>query len=388
MDYPSAISASISEFSRSGWGRMSFGTAQSLTPISTPYRVIVLRQPRSIGKMPSKGTKLPKYVYVQHIKGKTYHRFRRAGGGSIRLHGEPGSPEFQAAYTKLLISPPPSVIGRYTPGSVAHTIELYIRSADFGQLVPGTQRDYMRYLKRLDRSIGDRPMTAIDNPYLHQIRDKLQATPVAANHSLAVTRTLVRFAISRQVIKTDPTAGIGRLRGGDGFQRWITADIEAFRATAAPMMRLALELGLYTGQRLSDVIRLAWSNYDGQRLRLRQQKTGTPLSIPVHPDLKSLLDVTPRRGLVILTSRAGLAFHPRVFSRDFRDARIAAELPDGLSFHGLRHTAASRLAELGASGPEIQAITGHKSLKLVDHYIRQASQELQADRAIARLPNR
>jgi hypothetical protein len=45
------------------------------------------------------------------------------------------------------------------------------------------------------------------------------------------------------------------------------------------------------------------------------------------------------------------------------------------------------LAELGAGAPEIQAITGHKSLKLVEHYIRQASQEVQADRAVARLPS-
>lgn len=150
----------------------------------------------------------------------------------------------------------------------------------------------------------------------------------------------------------------------------------------------ALELGLYTGQRLSDVIRLAWSDYDGQRIRLRQQKTGTSLSIPVHPDLQAILEASARPGTTILTTKTGLAFHPRVFSRDFRDARILAGLPEGLSFHGLRHTAAARLAELGAGAPEIQAITGHKSLKLVEHYIRQASQELQADRAISRLPKR
>jgi integrase len=75
---------------------------------------------------------------------------------------------------------------------------------------------------------------------------------------------------------------------------------------------------------------------------------------------------------MILTTKTGRAFHPRVFSRDFRAARIKAGLPEGLSFHGLRHTAAARLAELGAGAPEIQAITGHKSLKLVEHYIRQA----------------
>lgn len=132
-------------------------------------------------------------------------------------------------------------------------------------------------------------------------------------------------------------------------------------------------------------IRLVWLNYDGAPIRLRQQKTGTSLSIPVHPELKAILDNTERLGVMTLTTRTGRTFHPHVFSRDFLVARQKAGLPDGLSFHGLRHTAASRLAELGAGVPEIQAITGHKSLKLVEHYIRQASQEVHAHRAIARL---
>lgn len=334
--------------------------------------------------MPSKGSRLPKYVYVQHIKGKTYYRFRRSGGGAVRLPGSPDSPEFHAAYAKLLMAPKASV-GRYTPGSVAHTIDLYFRSAKFGELAEGTKRDYRRYLARLDRSVGDQAITAIDNAYVHMVRDKLQATPVAANHTVAVIGALFRFAISRQIVKVNPADGIARLKGGPGFERWTNDDIEVFRATATPMMRLALELGLYTGQRLSDVTRLTWSNYDGMRFRLRQQKTGTRLSIPVHPDLRAILEETPRTGVMILTTRTGLAFHPRVFSHDFKEARMKAGLPTGLSFHGLRHTAAARLAELGAGAPEIQAITGHKSLRLVEHYISQASQELQADRAIARL---
>jgi integrase len=336
--------------------------------------------------MRSRGSKLPKYVYVQHIKGKTYYRFRR-GGNTVRLPGVPNSAEFHSAYAQLLVEPEVRP-DRYTVGSVAHTIDAYMRSADFSQLKPGTQRDYRRYLARLDNSVGHKPMTAIDNDYLHKIRDKLWGTPVAANHTMAVIGSLFRFAISRRVVKADPTRGIGKLKGGDGYIRWTESDLEAFRVSAGPVMRLALELGAYTGQRLSDVIKMKWSDYDGARIKVVQQKTGTKLSVAAHVDLMALLDSTERRGETILTSKSGRPFHSRVFSRDFRNARIAAGLPHGLSFHGLRHTAASMLAEAGATGPEIQAVTGHKSLKLVEHYIRQASQEMQADRAISRLPER
>lgn len=335
--------------------------------------------------MRSKISKLPKHVYVQHIKGHTYYRFRMKGGGSVRLPGSPNTSEFHTAYAKL-IAKPEAKLERYSPGSVAYVIEQFYRSADFSELSPGTQRDYRRYLARLDRSVGDRAFSALDSSYVFQIRDKLRHTPSAANHTVAVLRTLFRFAIARKLVSVDPTLGIGKLKGGDGYLRWSDVDIAAFRSTADPMMRLALEIGLYTGQRLSDVIGLTWDSLVGGRFRLRQQKTGTPLVIPVHPDLQAVLEGTPRVAQTILTTKTGKAFHSRVFSRDFREARVAAGLPDGLSFHGLRHTAAARLAELGAGGPEIQAITGHKSLKLVEHYISQAAQELRADRAISRIP--
>lgn len=335
--------------------------------------------------MRSRGSKLPKYVYVQHIKGKTYYRFRRGKMRAIRLPGSPGTADFHAAYARLLIEPEDPG-GRYTQGSVAHTIDAYIRSAEFNQLRNGTKRDYIRYLRRLDNSVGHRMMSAITNDFLYQIRDKLKDTPSAANHTMAVISTLFGWAMKRRIVKSDPTTGIGRLKGGKPYTIWTDADLLAFRASASPMLRLALYLGAYTGQRLSDVIKMKWSDYDGDRVRVVQVKTDVKLSIPIHPDLKVVLDRTERCGETILTSKSGRLFHDRVFSRDFRDARIAAGLPDGLSFHGLRHTAAAKMAEAGCTASEIMAVTGHKSLKVAEHYIRQASQEKLADRAISRLP--
>jgi integrase len=334
--------------------------------------------------MRSSGSKLPKYVYVQHIGKHTYYRFRK-GKRALRLPGHPGSPEFHAAYAKQLIEAPADD-GRYTENSVAHVIEQYLKSSRFSDLALGSQRDYRRYLARLDQAVGSKPIEAIDSQFVAGVIDKLKDTPSAANHALAVMRTFFKFAQKRKLIEKDPTQDAERLAGGDSYERWSDAAIQQFRASASPTMRLALELGLATAQRLGDVIALRWSDYDGRVFKLVQQKTGTAMVIPVHPDLAKLLKQTERRAETILTTKTGRPYHPRVFSRDFRDARIAAGLPVGLSFHGLRHTTASILAEQGVAAQDIQAVTGHKSLKLVEHYIRQANQRLQAERAISKLP--
>jgi len=51
-----------------------------------------------------------------------------------------------------------------------------------------------------------------------------------------------------------------------------------------------------------------------------------------------------------------------------------AGLPDRCKPHGLRKTAARRLAEAGCSASEIAAITGHKTLAEVERYTRATDQ--------------
>jgi len=43
----------------------------------------------------------------------------------------------------------------------------------------------------------------------------------------------------------------------------------------------------------------------------------------------------------------------------------AGKITSGLTFHGLRHTAATKLADAGADDKTIAAITGHKSMSQI-----------------------
>ena len=65
-----------------------------------------------------------------------------------------------------------------------------------------------------------------------------------------------------------------------------------------------------------------------------------------------------------------------------------ADGPAGLQFHGLRHTAAVRLAEVGATDREIMAILGHRTATMVTRHTRSAEQERLARAAIAKLESR
>lgn len=55
--------------------------------------------------------------------------------------------------------------------------------------------------------------------------------------------------------------------------------------------------------------------------------------------------------------------------------------PGRLVPHGWRYTAARELAEAGCSDAEIQSVTGHKTLAMVQKYRSQANQKRASKRA-------
>ena len=89
---------------------------------------------------------------------------------------------------------------------------------------------------------------------------------------------------------------------------------------------------------------------------------------------------------IILTTNTGKPFTAGSFSWHFGKPMKAAGL-SGLVFHGLRYTAAAKLAEAGCSLKEIASITGHKSLGMIEKYSRDADQKRLAGAAILRLEN-
>jgi integrase len=137
-------------------------------------------------------------------------------------------------------------------------------------------------------------------------------------------------------------------------------------------------LALETGQRQADILALPWSAYDGTWIRLRQAKSrrygkpGRLVSIPVTRTLRAVLDALPRTSPVILVNGRGRPWGSNAFRKAWSSAARKAGIID-LTFHDLRGTAVTRLAEAGCTAHEIAAITGH-SLRdagaIMDRYLK------------------
>lgn len=314
--------------------------------------------------------------------GRLRHYFRRPGCKSVGLPGLPGSTEFMEAYQAALAGEiaPRLEIGtsRTRPGTIAALTVGYFNSLAFYSLAPETKRTRRNILERFRTEHGDKRIALLQRVHIEKMVIAKAATPAAARNFLNTIRSLLQLAVETGIRPDNPAVGVKRVKiRTDGYRTWTEDDIAAFEAKhqVGSRARLAFALLLYTGQRRSDIIQMGRQHVRGGVLFLRQQqKTGTPLEIPVHPELQAVLDATLSNHLTFLTTSLGKPFSAAGFTNWFRECCNEAGLPKGTSAHGLRKAACRRLAEAGCSANVIAAISGHKSLNEVQRYTAAADQ--------------
>lgn len=298
---------------------------------------------------------------------------KRLAGGSVRtyhyawrggppLPGLPGSAEFVAAYNAAIANRPTE---RENAGkTVAALIEAYLDSQDFATRRDRTRADYSRIAKLIEREFGDMPQAALADRRARgaflKWRDGLAKKSLRqADYAWTVLALILSWAKGRALIDVNPCERGGRLYSGVRADKvWRAEEETSFLSVASPALRLAFLLAVWTGQRQGDLLALTWAAYDGQRIRLRQGKTGRYVVVPVGAPLKAVLDATKRQAVTVMTTQAGLSWTPDGFRTSWGKAARKAGI-SGLTFHDLRGTAVLRLALAECTVPEIATITGH-----------------------------
>jgi integrase len=287
-------------------------------------------------------------------------------------------------------------IARSAAGTIRALIEAYKRSPEWAALRPVTREHKLIYLREIEPYWLE-PVAGVRKRFVLAVRDELAATRgnATANRFLITFSALLAWAVDREWIEHNPLARVRRLPSGDGLRAWTAEEYARILPRLPEPLRRAAVLASYTGQRRGDLVAMRWSQYDGHAIRLRQQKTGVDLVIPVAAELRAELDawrggaVAPHPERHILLTEHGQPWDARYISRMFwQTLGRLNQAWRGLNLHGLRKLAAATLAELGSSEHEIAAITGHTDLATLRIYTRSARQEIMAGAAISRLDKR
>lgn len=272
--------------------------------------------------------------------------------------------------------------GKYAAETLGWVLGEYRRSPSYQNLKPATKKAYEQAFDKL-HAYGNEPLSGLRRAHILRIRDSLSSTPAIANSVLTVISVICNFALDREIIDVDPSQRIKRLKIGE-WRRWTDDELTSFYERTYEAMRRVLVFALFTGQRRSDLCRAVWSDIEGGAIRVVQQKTGAKLWVPIHPTLERHISEWRSEKTVTVTILANSRhqpWSPSILSTVFANETVRLGM-GGCTIHGLRKTAAAKLAEAGCSTRQIMAITGHSSLSEVERYTREADQRRLANDAM------
>jgi integrase len=200
--------------------------------------------------------------------------------------------------------------------------------------------------------------------------------------------------------RSNPVTDVPKFRESGGRLVNLT-DVQAaaIREALTPVMRPYLDFALHTGFRWSKQMALRWLDVDvlAETLTIGKDKNGNTLRVPFNSSLRTVLTTMaterkrpddPREPVFPRRYREPDKFFPRAVERARQALRAAgqddeAARLDGVTWHGLRHTWASRLTMRGVDPRTLQTLGGWRSLAMVERYAHLAPDHLRA--AVERL---
>jgi integrase len=174
------------------------------------------------------------------------------------LQGEPGSPEFIASYNEAVAR---RVV--LPNGTLLSLLQRYQASSEFLDRAESTRRSYIALIKRIEKKFSDFPLSALTDRrtrgFFKGWRDDIAVSSGRrqADYSWTVLARVLSWGVDRGIIAANPCERGGRLyRASRNDKIWTDDDEASFLKHAPAHLHLALLLGLWTGQRQGDLLRL------------------------------------------------------------------------------------------------------------------------------------
>ena len=281
------------------------------------------------------------------------------------------------------------------------------------ELADGSVPEYKTTVEGFVKFMGAgavKPVDAVTAVDAVRFRDHLVGRVAGAtvNKKIKLLRVAWNNAIRDGIAQENVFSRVDMVRVRHKQRRAFTiAEVKRILTAAGDEWRGMILMGLYTGQRLSDVANLTWSQVDlpAAEIRFTTKKTGRHMVIPmarplldyfltrpasddlrapVFPRAHGMPSNTLSHHFTNLLDDVGLISKPETH-KGVGKGRAAKRDVGGLSFHCLRHTATSLLKNAGVSDVVAREIIGHDSEAVSRIYTHIETDTLR--QAVARLPD-
>jgi integrase/recombinase XerD len=242
-------------------------------------------------------------------------------------------------------------------------------------LAPETLRLYKGLFKQLDAFAereGYRFVNQLDLAALTAFRSSWKNGALSASKKLERLRGVLKFALRRKWISENPATELDSPNVQSKPTLPFTTDEmkSILKAAKNPRVHSFILVMRYSGLRISDAATLAVDSLSGNRLRLRQVKTGESVSVLLPDNVAIKLKKVPHKhpkyffwsGSAKVTSITGF------WRAKIADVFTNAKIINGHT-HRFRDTFAVDLLQAGVSLENVSTLLGHKSIRITEkHY--------------------
>lgn len=244
-------------------------------------------------------------------------------------------------------------------------------------------------LDGLPQGKAEGDLLALTADDLRKWRDDLRKegrSAATCNDALKTVRTALNTARRRGILLANVAEAVEALTEAETVRAVFSPEDVRRLIEAAPSedWRGAILLGWHTGASLRDACNLRWGQVDleAEVLSYRRAKTGRAVALPLHPELLQWFMDRPTSddaGAFVFPTLAGksaagksglsMAFGRIMDAAGVTGEEVEAEGTKGrkrraLSYHSLRHSFVSRLANSGVSVELRQELAGHASAEM------------------------
>jgi integrase len=269
--------------------------------------------------------------------------------------------------------------------TLADACEQYIKTH------PDIASDHKRIVNWWKDTHGRRTLARVTSPWLTEIRDDLAAgsykvgpkehqterkrKPGTVYRTLTYLLTVTSYCVEIGWMARSPK--VKKLTEGKRVRFLSDAELQALtkvlEACEERVMLPFVYCAISSGARAGELLSLEWKDVDMAKgvATIHTSKSGEGRKLYFRGKALELLkDYNKVRnikspGVFLLNSGAPLTHS--VYGKLFREALAKAKISD-FRFHDLRHTAASFLAQNGATLLEIQQVLGHKTPSMTARY--------------------
>lgn len=357
--------------------------------------------------------KLPKHVHPKTAKGRTYYYFRVYKRGEKEFRRPLPHPlddgfkkAYDASWKDYYGVYPFDFDAQQDPYGFYSLISKHKRHAKYTRLPKNSKLLRDMACDLILEYFGEFSPSDIKPVHIQALYDKLADRPATANRRLDDISSIFAWGRTRGFCDENPCSRIERVKSEGSYEPWPEwALLKLFKEGKPHIVRAAI-VALYTGQRRSDCLKhfCEAKIMDGVWYP-KQSKTGTGVPVPLHPVLLAMLEehkewmrqekrIDPSVP-ILKTTRGrpwGSGFGAS-WAKELERLKLHKVEPS-LTFHGLRTTNATLIANAVAKSPDlyggidrVKSMLGHLSERMSAHYARHAIAEQKNAESVLLLPD-